>query len=226
MHIWKTTHKMYKDIPKLWYNGAGGGSGLSNEFETWDTSKYEKYGINPDTYNHSDIASRPAVLMNLYSGNRQPFLTVIHIWDKMCDGLLASKHNPLTIGRGEPGITSSASISTLSNTSTSSSRQTHLEDSAKTFNSAMTSFMDMCNPKKTSSKDNQASQVKDYHSMTIDELYKLVEYQKNHLIFLKDKGMLSNEEKGERVNKIRTINDVIGTKVGLGNNNTNNNVSD
>ena len=56
--------------------------------------------------------------------------------------------------------------------------------------------MDMCNPKKTSSKDNQESQVKDYHSMTIDELYKLVEYQKNHLIFLKDIGMLSNEEKG------------------------------
>ena len=226
IHIWKTTHKMYKDILKLWYKGTGGGSGLSKEFETWNTSKYEKYGIDPDNYDHTDISSRPAILLNLYSGNRQPFLTVIHLWDKLCDGLLASKHNPLKIGRGEPGVTSQSSISTISSVNTSTStRQINLEDSQKSFSSAVKSFMDMCNTQNGSSKEKRNKEAQDYQNMDIDELYKLVEYQKNHLLFLKEMNMLTESEKTDSCNKIQKLNAVIGTKAGLSTNNSNNNMS-
>ena len=39
MHIFKTTHKQYKDILKDWFKGTGGGSGLASQFETWDVEK-------------------------------------------------------------------------------------------------------------------------------------------------------------------------------------------
>ena len=147
-------------------------------------------------------------------------------WDKLRDGLLASKHNPLRIGIGEPG-TSSASLSTMSthNTNSSSSRMINLEDSTKSFNTAVKSFMDMCNMKEDSGPIKGAKDDRDYNNMSIEELYKLVEYQKNHLIFMKDMGMITNQEKNECVRKIRNNNEVIGTKAGLTNNDTPNNVS-
>ena len=41
IHIWKTTHKQYKDVLMQWFKGTGGGAGVPKEFETWDTTKYE-----------------------------------------------------------------------------------------------------------------------------------------------------------------------------------------
>ena len=58
---------------KGWHKGTDGGSGLVTEFQAWDTSQYEKYDIDPETYDHSDITSRPAVLVHLYSKQRQPY---------------------------------------------------------------------------------------------------------------------------------------------------------
>ena len=67
MHIFKTTHKQYKDVLKDWFKGKGGGSGLVTEVESWDSEKFKKYEITTDTYDHTDIMSRPPVLMNLYA---------------------------------------------------------------------------------------------------------------------------------------------------------------
>ena len=40
-----------------WNKGTGGGSGLETEFERWadDKEKFDKYGINIDKYDHTDI---------------------------------------------------------------------------------------------------------------------------------------------------------------------------
>ena len=64
MYIFKTTHKQYKDVLKDWFKGTGGGSGLAREFETWDEEQMKKYDIDND-YNHTNISSRPPILLNL-----------------------------------------------------------------------------------------------------------------------------------------------------------------
>ena len=186
MHIWKTTHKQYKDVLVQWFKGTGGGSGVANEFETWDTSKFEKYDIDPDAYDHTNVSSRPPILMNLYSSNRHPYITVIHLWDHLCDGLLSSKHNPIKIGRGEPGMNTPNSSSTLSGSQASSigSKRKELEESSKNVTECMKTFITMCNQnnnsvnKQAAAASNTNSSVND---MTLDELYKLMEQQKNHL---------------------------------------------
>ena len=76
MHIWKTTLKQYKYVLQKWFKGTGGGAGVPKEFESWDDAKYKKYDIDPDTYDHTDISSRPPILMSLYSTHRLPYITV------------------------------------------------------------------------------------------------------------------------------------------------------
>ena len=83
MNIWKTTHKQDKDVLVNWFKGTGGGSGIAKEFDTWDESKLEKYSIDPDEYDLTDVTSRILVLMNLYSNNRQAYITGIHLWDHL-----------------------------------------------------------------------------------------------------------------------------------------------
>ena len=46
------------------------------EIKTWDTEKYDKHGVDPDDYDHSDISSRPLILFNLFAKNKEPYLTV------------------------------------------------------------------------------------------------------------------------------------------------------
>lgn len=48
MHIWKTTHKQYKDVLVQWFKGTGGGAGIPNKFEIWDDTKLDTYNIDPD----------------------------------------------------------------------------------------------------------------------------------------------------------------------------------
>ena len=112
-----------------WFKGTGAGDGDPKEFESWDNERYNRYDVEPDTYDHTNISSRPPVLMNLYSTNRLPYITVIHLWDHLSDGRLSSKHNPLKIGRGEPGMTSSSTntLSTLSSSSTPDKKRKAVE---------------------------------------------------------------------------------------------------
>ena len=88
----------------LWFKGTGDGSGAENMFEGWSDAKLDKYDIVTDYYDHSNITSRPIVLMQGYSKQRTPFFTIIHMWDKMSDFLLSSLHDPLFIGSGETGM--------------------------------------------------------------------------------------------------------------------------
>ena len=69
----------YKAALNEWHKGTGGGSGLETEFEQWRDGKIEKYGIDHDDYDHTDVDSRPLVLFNLYSKSKEPYLTVIRL---------------------------------------------------------------------------------------------------------------------------------------------------
>ena len=86
-----------------WNKGAGGGSGLETEFETWDEEKYTKYNFDKDLYDHTDVSSRPLILFDLYAKSKEPFLTVIRLWDNNAGNILCSKSNPINIGSGEVG---------------------------------------------------------------------------------------------------------------------------
>ena len=57
---------LYKGVLKDWFKGTGGGSGLCTEFEGWNDEKLERFDVDLDTYDHTDIASRPTVLINGY----------------------------------------------------------------------------------------------------------------------------------------------------------------
>ena len=105
-----------------------------------------KYDIDPDTYDHTNVTSRPPILMNLYISNRIPYITVIHLWDHLSDGLLSSEHNPLKIGRGEPGMNTMHSSSTLSSSpNTAGIKRKAVEESSRNVTDCMKTFIDMCN---------------------------------------------------------------------------------
>ena len=55
-------------------------------------------------YDHHDASSRPIILINEYHNHRHPYLTMIHLWDEMMDFRLASRCDPLNIGKEEAGM--------------------------------------------------------------------------------------------------------------------------
>ena len=57
-HIWDTMLVMYKAALTQWHKDTGGGTGLETEFENWDQDKYGKYGVDPCSYDHTDVAKR------------------------------------------------------------------------------------------------------------------------------------------------------------------------
>ena len=101
-----------------WNKYTGGGSGLETEFERWDSAKLDKYNIDAGDYNHSNVASRPLILFDMYSKSKEPFLTVIRLWDNATDNLLCSKYDPINIGSGEVGMTNETNDDTSTCTST------------------------------------------------------------------------------------------------------------
>ena len=62
-----TTLAGYKASLIEWNKGTGGGLGLETEFERWDDDKFEKYGIDPDEYDHTNVQDRPLILFAMYS---------------------------------------------------------------------------------------------------------------------------------------------------------------
>jgi len=62
---------------KEWYKGTCGGLGLSTEFEGWSNAKLDRHNVDLDMYDHSDIKSRPVVLINRYGKQYAPHLTIV-----------------------------------------------------------------------------------------------------------------------------------------------------
>lgn len=111
--MWDTTHVLYKKVLKYWYKGTGGGSGDGIFLKGWSDEKSSEYNIDPDQYDHTDVGARPAILIQNYYKQILPYLTIMHLLDKMEDYLLLSRHVPLSIGLGEPGISTNSSLSSL-----------------------------------------------------------------------------------------------------------------
>ena len=74
----------------------------------------EKYDIDPEEYDHTNVASHPAILLSRYTKYRVPYITIIRLWYKASDYLLSSRHDSLKIGGGEPAIRDDTTAITVS----------------------------------------------------------------------------------------------------------------
>ena len=126
----------YKALLHLWHKGTGGGPGLDIYFESWSDEKKEKYSIDTETYDHSNVAERPAILIENYSHDtvKKPYLTVIHMWDELSSHLLSSKHDPFVHKKGEIGIALSSNDDSESDMNTSADMQSTSSSNRKRSN--------------------------------------------------------------------------------------------
>ena len=108
-------------VLKNWYKGTGGGSGDDNMFEDWTKEKMDKYDVDPMIYDHTIVADHPPILIDGYAKHRK-YITMLFLWDKKKDLLLASKYDPILIGLGEAGVEreDDSSIPSLSHKSSNS----------------------------------------------------------------------------------------------------------
>ena len=207
-----------------WNKGTGGGSGLETEFERWadDKDKFDKYGINIDEYDHTDIDNRPIILFNLYSKNKEPYLTVIRLWDNTIDNLLCAKYYPIHIGHEEVGMDEDVCSDNHSMNSAAAStsskrwkkRKGGATESAIGLQDVMKSITSLCDStKKTPVVTNTSSKrKKGIENMSLEELYQAIDQYKKQLKFLADMEMLSTDKKKEMVDKTKVIFAEIGKR--------------
>ena len=160
-------------------------------FEGWSDEKLQHYDVDPETYDYTDISSRPAILLANYCTQRTPYLTVIHIWDKMSDYLLSSRHSPLDIGRGEVGLTDTNSIT---RTSTPSGKE-RIPPPPKGLDDVIKSVIDLYNEVNGKSKAYMPAEDLAVENQPLSSLFGLIEEHKLHLAFLKDNNMCGEGRK-------------------------------
>ena len=57
---------VYKALLHKWHKGTGGGPGLDIYFESQSQEKKEKYDIDLDTYDHTNVADWSPILIENY----------------------------------------------------------------------------------------------------------------------------------------------------------------
>ena len=57
----------------------GGKDDQSTLFEHWDIAKLDKYNIDLDDYDHTDIAEKPIILIDNYHNRKNPYLAMIYL---------------------------------------------------------------------------------------------------------------------------------------------------
>ena len=202
---------MYKSALGDWNKGTGGGSGLETEFEKWDQDKFTKYKISKENYDHSNISTRPLILFDLYSRSKEPFLTVICLWDNAIGNILCSKYDPVKIGSGEVGMLNNDNCSSsLSHSSVGKKRKANALEVSLELKDAIKSIKDVCKdlkstPKVANTTEKRKDDLKSIEDMDLNELYAASDYLKGQAKFLKDMGILKDDEKHELVEETRKI---------------------
>ena len=200
-----------------WYSGTGGGDGRSTFFESWDEAKLNKYSIDPNNYDHTNVSKRPSILIDSYHSNRTPYLTMIFLWDEMVDHLLSSRYDPLDAGTGEAGMprsndddnSSLANISPIFNSSLrphsksskTKSNKSSYSNSSYDLNDTMKEMIDLIscsNKSEASSQLNQSVAPQENvqpQSLALSDLLRLLDTHKSHYNFLKENDLLTEDRK-------------------------------
>ena len=190
-----------------WFLGTGGGDGCTSMFENWDEAKYEKYGVDMDTYDHHDVSKRPTVLINLYHKHRYPYLTMIHLWDEVKSFLLSSKYDPLHSEKGEAGLPrcdSSLSVLTNSSSSRRVKRSPKGKEDSGSIRDTMREMISLL------AKNTAATvpvkpprKIPDYDSNSSSVNWSII-YDKhiNHMKFLKENDLFTGKRKADVMDNI------------------------
>ena len=98
-------------------------------------------------------------MFNLYSKSKEPYLTVIRLWDNKISNILCSIYDPLHIGTREVGIPDDDSIGENSLLSTTTNQavmdrkrkrgDTSVKDSAVNLQLVLKSITELCNNNKS-----------------------------------------------------------------------------
>ena len=134
-----------------------------------------KYDYDPETYDHSDVGSRPIVLFHNYTKNRIPFLTVIWRWDETCNYLLSSKYDPLQIGSVEIRLEDAAENSQRGPKESSPTKRTKKRkkelldistDDATNLSSMLSTFVKTCESINYSTVDSSTAATTSHKSIS------------------------------------------------------------
>ena len=171
-----------------------------------------------DLYDHTYIESIPAILINGYFKQRNPYLTDIHLWDKRSDYLIYSKHDLLNICLGEGGIPSHSIVSSCSASTspTKRSRKCNMEQASTGIVAVMKSVIGLCNDNNNSKEKvnkvgdgNIDKEVVMIEDLGLKYLYVMIEQRKLHMNFLKEHDILTAESKNSIYSKISNIFEII-----------------
>ena len=190
----------YKAMITKWFMGTGGGDGRSTFFENWDEAKLDKYAIDPEEYDHTNMAERPSILIENYHNHRNPYLTMIYLWDEKVDFLLSSRYDPLTAGTGEAGmrIDDDESISELSTTASSAKKRSPRKvkrNGKKDDGGINESMLAIVNLLKSSSDNKKPPPAAAESTLSLTDLNVLYDKHVSHMSFLKDNDLLTEEKK-------------------------------
>ena len=184
---------------------------MKANFETWSEDKFNKYDIDIDTYDHTDINSRPPILMDLYVKNKK-YLTCIFLCDSKLDYLTSSKYDPLKLGRGEAGLRRKGSENSISriSTCTSESRTTSASKNNGDFFTMVKSICDAVMQNKQSSnkkrqKKGRGKTNQDLRNQSLSDLMELIMQHQNYTKFLEECGNLKDDKKNEIISEIEEI---------------------
>ena len=166
--MYNTTLTEYKGVLNKWFKGTGGGSGLAVHLESWSDAKLEKYNINIDNYDHTDVSNRPAILFDKYhNDSHKPYLTIIHLWDAATHNLLSSRYDPFCVKGSEVGMLendSEDSSLTSSSKTQSTSRKRYADNTSTSSNNTRAKRKASSNNtnKKSSPSRNKSQKGKNY----------------------------------------------------------------
>lgn len=172
---------------------------------------------------------------------KKPYLTLIHLWDDLSGNLLSSKFDPFCVAEGEIGMPpsnedessfapTSSSAPTLSSSSTIAVTSTPspsakcrkkkrkptksnnvIEEDRDDLRGAIKAVLKMQNAVSTTTSQKRSTETK-LEDLPLNDLFDRMNQHKDHLKFLQENDMCSQEEKEEIVQRVKEIYKVISCR--------------
>ena len=180
-------------------------------FGQWDDAKYEKYGIDKETYDHHDVGNRPTVLIRNYHNHRYPYPIMIYLWDESKSFLLSSRYDPLKSGKGEARLPREDDSTRMVSSSSSSRRSRRLPQKEKNYSNSsniikktMRQWMTML--AKNNAAPANVKQIKDVTqdsgSACAKNWYDVYDKHVSHMKFLKENDLFVGKRKSDVLENI------------------------
>ena len=211
-NIWDTTIPMYKSLLTNWYKGTGGGPGLTSMFESWSDEQFDRFGIQKDNYDHTNIKSRHPIMASLYDDNYSPYLTFIFMHDSAHGNMLCSKYEPLATSRGEFGINGSQLDIKEKGKKTTSKVLTSVDNLVNTLNQFINNEVEKKNVEPVIVEKKQDVINEKIEDLPLKDLLLLSQEYQSQLKFLVQMDLITPDEKEKLKNNIMNIFSIIDNR--------------